>query len=53
MAQLKDLIVNGATRLIGTVYAPTQPAGTNNDTIATTAFVIAAIAQAIHDISGK
>lgn len=36
----------------GTVQAPTAAAGTNNTTVATTAFVTAAIAAAISSISG-
>ena len=40
MANLKDLLVNGVTRFIGKVYAPTPEAGDNSTQVATTAFVM-------------
>lgn len=47
MAQLKDLIVNGNSRLIGDAFAQTPAAGTDNQEVATTAFVKTAINSAI------
>lgn len=47
MAQLKDLVVNGNSRLIGDSMAQTPAAGTNNQEIATTAFVKKAVDDAI------
>ena len=40
MANLKDLLVNGVSRFIGKVYAPTPEAGDNSTQVATTAFVM-------------
>lgn len=40
MANLKDLLVNGVTRFIGKVYAPTPETGDNSTQVATTAFVM-------------
>lgn len=53
MAQLKDLIVTGATRLIGTLNATTivsttQSAGDNSTKVATTEYVDRAIGNAIN-----
>ena len=53
MANLKDLIVNGTTRFIGTAYANTPTAGDSSKQVATTAFVEKEITSAISDISGK
>lgn len=55
MAQLKDLIVNGASRLIGDVYisgdatAATSASGSNDTKVATTAFVKTAVDNAINN----
>ena len=40
MANLKDLIVNGVTRFIGKVYAPTPAIGSKDSQVATTSFVV-------------
>jgi len=53
MAQLKSLLVNGSSRFIGTTYVQTATKGTNDNKIASTEFVNVAVAQAIHDVSGK
>ena len=60
MAQLKDLIVSGAARVIGTLYAnvngsitgtsTTQTAGDNSTKIATTQYVDRAVESAIQEI---
>ena len=43
MANLKDLLVNGVSRFIGKVYAPTPEAGDNSTQVATTAFITSSI----------
>ena len=48
MAQFGSLIVNGQTAFMGKTYAPTQPAGKNDETVATTAFVQTAIQNALN-----
>lgn len=48
MAQFGSLIVEGQSTFLSKAYTKTQPAGTDNDTIATTAFVTTAIYNAFH-----
>lgn len=51
MANLKDLIVNGVTRFIGKAYAQTPSTDSNDNQIATTAYVKAAIDAAIANLN--
>ena len=44
MANLRDLIVNGSARVLGTLYATTPAKGDNSTKVATTAFVTTALA---------
>ena len=47
MAELKDLIVNGQSNLIGDTYYKTHAAGTSDDRLASTKFVTTAINNAL------
>lgn len=51
MAQFGSLIVEGTSAFFGKVVGVTQAAGTNNETIATTAFVTTAINNAFNPTS--
>ena len=53
MANLKDLLVNGVTRFIGKVYAPTPEAGDNSTQVATTAFVMKNVEQISEALNNK
>ena len=53
MANLKDLIVNGVTRFIGKVYAPTPVIGSKDSQVATTSFVQQEITSAISGFVDK
>lgn len=56
MAQLKSLLVEGVSRFIGgintdsNIYYQTKAAGTNDTTLATTAFVTTAVQNAINAV---
>lgn len=53
MANLKDLLVNGVTRFIGKVYAPTPETGDNSAQVATTAFVMENVEQISEALNNK
>ena len=53
MANLKDLLVNGVTRFIGKVYAPTPETGDNSTQVATTAFVMKNVEQISEALNNK
>ena len=51
MANLKDLIINGVARFVGKAYAQTPATDSNDNQIATTAYVKAAIESAIANLN--